>query len=209
LSETPPMLIIVSGLPATGKTTLARRIAAHFAFPLIHKDTIKEALCDVPGCADLEESRRLGLASMVLLYQFAEAILRAGHSCIIENYFRPEFATSDLFSLRQRCPFIPLQIYCHTSTSLILERYQQRFESGERYPGHMDQEHLQAMRATLAVQSEQQPLAIGGHLIELDTTDFSAIDYKELFARVRGLLAGEISRGAQPVTGNEMKSSGT
>lgn len=209
MSETPPMLIIVSGLPATGKTTLARRIAAHFAFPLIHKDTIKEALCDVPGCADLEESRRLGLASMVLLYQFAEAILRAGHFCIIESYFRPEFATSDLFSLRQRCPFIPLQIYCHTSTSLILERYQQRFESGERYPGHMDQEHLQAMRAALAIQPEQRPLAIGGHLIELDTTDFATIDYEGLFSQVRNLLADEIQWNAQPVTGNQIENPGT
>lgn len=33
-----PTLIIVSGLPATGKSTLARRLATHFALPLMTKD---------------------------------------------------------------------------------------------------------------------------------------------------------------------------
>jgi AAA domain-containing protein len=186
--ETLPTLIIVAGLPATGKTTLARHLAAHFALPLIHKDIIKEALCDVLGCADLEESRRLGLASMMLLYQFAEIILRASQSCIIESYFHPEFATPDLLALHQHSPFIPIQIHCHTSLSLALERYQQRFESGERHPGHMDQVHLPAMRAALLTQPEIQSLAIGGHVIELDTTDFAAINYEALFSQVQEFM---------------------
>lgn len=192
MRETYPTLIIVSGLPATGKTTLARRLATHFALPLIHKDIIKETLCDVLGCADLEESHRLGLASIVLLYQFAETILRAHQSCIIESYFHPEFATPDLLALQERSPFTPIQIHCHVSISLALERYQQRFESGERHPGHMDQVHLPAMRSALLTQPELQPLAIGGHIIELDTTDFEAINYEALFSQVWEFMENKI-----------------
>src|SRR5690348_7348723 len=131
----------------------------------------------------------------MLLYQFAETILRAHQSCIIESYFHPEFATSDLLALQERSPFTPIQVHCHTSLSLALERYQQRFESGERHPGHIDQVHLPAMRAALLTQPELQPLAIGGHIIELDTTDFAAIDYEKLFDQVWGFMESEMRAG--------------
>ena len=37
-----PLLIIVSGLPATGKTTISKELAKEFSLPSIGKDTIKE-----------------------------------------------------------------------------------------------------------------------------------------------------------------------
>ena len=39
-----PLLVLVSGSPGSGKTTLARRLAGDLAMPLVGKDTIKEAL---------------------------------------------------------------------------------------------------------------------------------------------------------------------
>jgi predicted kinase len=40
-------LVLVSGPPAAGKTTVALPLAAALAWPLISKDDIKEALVDV------------------------------------------------------------------------------------------------------------------------------------------------------------------
>ena len=39
-------VIVVSGLPASGKTTLARRLSAALRLPLLSLDTIKEAIVD-------------------------------------------------------------------------------------------------------------------------------------------------------------------
>jgi predicted kinase len=39
--------VVVSGSPASGKTTLARAIASELNLPLIAKDAIKEALMSV------------------------------------------------------------------------------------------------------------------------------------------------------------------
>lgn len=37
----PPLLLIITGHPGSGKTTLAHRLAADFKLPLIYKDGIK------------------------------------------------------------------------------------------------------------------------------------------------------------------------
>lgn len=187
LNRQVPALLIVAGLPATGKTTLARRIATQFTLPLIAKDSIKETLGEVLGCDDLAESRRLGRASIVLLYQFAQILLEACQSCLIEGYLYPNLAAQDLDALQQRCPFQALQIYCSTSPSIIVRRYQQRLESGQRHSVHMDASYLQAVDPT--IQPELfRPLPLNCPLIEIDTTDFATINYAALFTQIQMFL---------------------
>ncbi len=175
----PPILLIISGLSATGKTTLAKRIAAHFSLPLVSKDIIKETLCDALGCTELVESQRIGYASIVLMYRFAESVLRAGKPCLIESFFRPDLAVPDILELQQHCAFLPVQIHCRAEMSVLIGRRKKRLESGERHPGHMDH-----VRQLIPVQPEEyfEPLPIGGHVFDLDTTDFEKIDYEQLFS---------------------------
>lgn len=41
-----PVLILISGAPCTGKTTIAQHLAGKFQLPVVHKDDIKERLFD-------------------------------------------------------------------------------------------------------------------------------------------------------------------
>ncbi len=82
-----PLVIVVNGLPATGKTTLARRLATDLHLPLLAKDVIKETLFETLGWSDRAWSRRLGAATMALLYKLLEEQLRAGRPCIVECNF--------------------------------------------------------------------------------------------------------------------------
>jgi hypothetical protein len=55
--------IVVSGLPASGKRTLAKQIAAAFGLPLYDKDDMLEALFDTMGPIDRALRQRLSRAS--------------------------------------------------------------------------------------------------------------------------------------------------
>jgi adenylate kinase family enzyme len=57
------VLVVVTGPPAAGKTTIGRELSSQLRLPLISKDTIKEALFDELGFGDLEWSARLGGAT--------------------------------------------------------------------------------------------------------------------------------------------------
>lgn len=66
-------IVLVSGPPASGKTTIARPLAHALAFALLTKDDIKESLftsLNGPG-GDVGFSRRLSAAAMDLLWALA------------------------------------------------------------------------------------------------------------------------------------------
>jgi len=54
-----PLLIIISGPPGTGKTTLGKRMANELHLPFVNKDSIKELLFDHLGWHDRAWSRKL------------------------------------------------------------------------------------------------------------------------------------------------------
>jgi len=89
----PPLLVVVSGPPGSGKTTLGRRLARDLMFPFVSKDGIKERLFESLGWTDREWSRQLGRASVDLLFYVVEVELSAGRSLVVENAFWKENAT--------------------------------------------------------------------------------------------------------------------
>jgi len=56
-------LIVVSGAPGTGKSTIARALGADLRFPVLSLDPVKEALADVLGLGDEDWSNRVGDAA--------------------------------------------------------------------------------------------------------------------------------------------------
>lgn len=179
-----PTLIIVSGLPASGKTTVGRRIATDLRLPFIHRDGLKETLFDSLSWSDRDWSRRLGGASWALLYHVADALLAAGTSFVIESNFDPARATAELREMQSLHPFTPVQVVCTAAGPTLVERYRRRFETGERHPGHLDAVALEEHR-DLLLTGRATPLGIAGPVLTLDTTDFATVDYDNLLRDLR------------------------
>lgn len=170
------LLVIITGAPGTGKTSLGRRLAAASGLPFMHKDGIKETLFDSLGWKDRAWSQRLGSAAMDLLFYLAEVQLQAGQPFIVESNFYPEYHTPRFLALQERYSFVPVQILCRTDAQVLARRYQKRATSGERHPGHVDHELFNQLDP-FGIQDRHGALDIGGRVLQVDTTDFKRLDF--------------------------------
>jgi predicted kinase len=164
-----PLVLIVTGPPAGGKTTIGRPLARALALPFLSKDLFKESLFDSLAASDREWSRRIGLASTQLLFRCAAALLEAGQSCALESNFYPQWDTAPLRDLQTRfgCRF--LQVVCSAETAVLVDRFTRRASSGERHPGHADASALDELIPRI-VNERWDALDLDGPVIHVDTT---------------------------------------
>jgi glucokinase len=164
-----PLLIVVTGAPGTGKSTIGRDLASELRLPLLAKDDVKEVLFDTLGVGDRDSSRRLSVATYEILFAVARRFLESGVSCILES----NFSRAEPF--RSLPPSRVVQIFCTAPVEVVLDRYARR----ARHPGHLDGEILAELRQRLA-EDEWKPLDLVGTVIELDTS--GSVDVEGLAA---------------------------
>lgn len=194
-----PLLVIISGPPCSGKTTLGTWLAGQLRLPLFHRDGFKELLFDSLGWSDLAWSKRLGGASYALLYHTTEALLRAGASLIIESNFDPHVDGPRMRELAARHPFALVQIRCMASGPVLFERFRQRALSSERHPGHLDHLNIPVYEPIVAAGAGPRNdfLDLAGACIDLTTSDFAQFDYQQVLAQVRAAIERLAAPGDQ------------
>lgn len=178
------LLIIITGLPGTGKTTLGKKLAKEFRLPFICKDDIKEILFDSLGWQDREWSKKIGGLSYDLLYFITESLLKVEKSLIVETNFNPKFANKKFLDLKGKYDFVPFQIRCITDGEILLDRFTKRANSNERHPGHIDNGSLNEWRSIL-LQGKIETLNIGGEIFDIDTNDFNKVNFNELVNTIK------------------------
>jgi len=185
-------VFFMHGGPATGKTTIGRRLAAAFCIPYISKDGVKEPIFDSIGCPTAWEAdgplsgRKMDDASLEILFYLIDAQVQAGCGCVIDSTFQARHV-SRLNAILHDCPVPVVQIHCRADTSVLLARYRRRAETGERHPGHLDQNLLEHFDGD-ALEQIFQPLDIAGHLVRVDTTEFAEADHDQLLESVKALI---------------------
>lgn len=180
-------LIIICGLPCTGKTTLGKKLAQDLSLPFISRDSIKESLFDSLGWLDRQWSKKLGVASYNLLYYFIDSLVSKNISMIVESNFQAAYDTEKYRDIQNKYALKLIQIHCHTRGEVLIERFKQRSESGERHPGHVDHLNYEEFKTVLS-KGEYEILGVESTNFKIDTTDFDIIDYKFLIDTLKSIL---------------------
>ena len=206
MTPAPRRIVLVSGAPATGKTTLAGPLAAALGFPLLAKDHIKETLHDAldgggegeneggdghggaPGDALAGRVRVLGsapadaLAASRLLGSASMKLLWAlAARCpeaVLEANFHPDHP--DTRTGLDALAATVVEVHCHCPAEESVRRYRER--APRLHPVHVFREIPPEVIAL-----SDRPIGYGP-VIRVDTT--RPTDLTALVAEIRRAFGG-------------------
>lgn len=193
--------ILVTGIPAAGKSTMAEALSERLKLPVISKDAIKELLFDNVGFQSRAEKVNLGVASMEIMYDTAGRLMKAGQPFILENNF--EYSSEDgIKNLIEKYQYPALTITLTGDYNVIYRRFLERESSPDRHRGHVvndcypekKENHLKALEIkTISYENFVHGIekrgfdvfCVDGRQIKVDTTDFSKMKMGELFSQIK------------------------
>jgi predicted kinase len=186
-----PPLVIVSGAPASGKSTLAPLLAERLPLPLLSKDRSWQIIAGAFDVQTREQSQALIGPGFEIYYGLISELLQAGVGLVAECNFHRGVSEPQLAPVARLGT--PVIVHCQTSRELSVRRFIARHEEGQperRYA--FDGYRIDLIRAGQAVDSWEaaEPVEIGAPVLRVDTTDGYAPDLDGIVAFIRAHTSG-------------------
>lgn len=134
--------ILVSGIPASGKTVLAEYLSASLHIPVVSKDKIKEILFDTIGFRSRTEKVALGTGAMETMYYFAGQMMRTGQPFLLENNFE-NVSRPGIQSLLEKYGYQAVTVRLTGDYNVLFNRMIERNNSPDRHKGHIVNDYYQ------------------------------------------------------------------
>jgi hypothetical protein len=175
--------VVFSGVPGSGKSTVARQLAPRMSLPLLDKDDFLDELFNERGIGDAAWRSRLSREADT---RFVRAAWELPGACLVSwwrNYRVSETTGTPaewLSTLRE--PVVEVHCRCRVDTAVS------RFLARQRHPGHLDAERTRTSLVTQFSAFDGAGPLDCGPIIALDTEQ--DVDTELLLRRIESLKSG-------------------
>ncbi|MDK4712873.1 ROK family protein [Rhizobium sp. CNPSo 4039] len=157
-------VVLINGVPASGKSRLAKALSLRTGWPILSLDGIKNPFLQHIGPVDRDFNRTLGKASYQAIWSFiAEA--PTGSTFIVDAWFgfQPK-AQLESYLNAAHIDHVA-ELWCKVPGSVAGERYASRLK--ERLPGHPGAEYVPEL---IALADRAEPMGCGA-VMTVDQTE--------------------------------------
>jgi gluconate kinase len=188
-----PLFVVVTGLPASGKSTVGWAVAAALGLPLLDKDEVLEALFERLGVGDADWRTRLSRAADLVLQKLAQQ----SPGAVLASWWQhplSEINSGTSSAWLRSLPGEVLEVHCICSPHVAIERFFAR----RRHAGHLDGSKSKAAELAKFEQfAAYGPLGVG-RVIQCNTEQ--RLDINALLRQLA--LAGANPSIERTVSGN-------
>jgi len=180
-------MILVSGVPATGKTTFATWLSSEIGVPLFCRDRVFEKYKEIAKAnfenlfLGDEEQGRLWEASDELYWFLCEEIMKSSSSLIIESSFRND-KKEIITDLIEKYKYQTVNVHLDAPIEIICRRFNER-----SYKNGGNEISLETSKIILqaGIIKSASDFRYGDCIIYVDTTDFSTVSYEDIAEQIR------------------------
>lgn len=125
-------LIILTGAPASGKSSIAEAVGAKLGIDVISKDGFKIELFERYGFTNHAEKKKLSIEGEKIMHDTIKDYVKKNIDLIVDNNFKHFNTVREIISQADVDVVIKC-VYCIADYDVLAKRYNDRISSGNRH----------------------------------------------------------------------------
>ena len=181
-------LLLITGDLATGKSTFAHILSKRYNTCLFVKDTVKEVLGDVLGASNNEESKKLSVAAVEVMFYVFSAFENCNKDIILEANFHAD-EMKKIHQMASKSNYEVLTLVIRADLEILHKRYLNRMRNENRHPVHLSGmfEDFNDFKAYIERSREE---SVPGDTIHIGADDFSYQTDEAILKKVDQFMLG-------------------
>lgn len=175
------VMILIAGMPGTGKTRYANYLSNRLQIALVCKDKLKEIIWDKIhyDTKIRAESQKYGSLAYDVSYYFCEMLMKINQTLIFESNFVNQCADI-LRPMVDKYGYKVITVLFNGNIEVIHQRFLKRDVTEERHQGLVSNGYFNDYNYFKTATESCRNFNFGNAIIEVDSTDFSNISYDKI-----------------------------